>query len=658
MKPFRILALALVSCVLAAIPAAGEVARVEILSRAALLDGRAFGAVGAYQHLTGRVHFTVDPADARNRVIADLDKAPTNAAGLVELSADLEILAPAVPARGNGVALVDVLNRGRRTLLTSFNRPAQGNIRSIADEIGDGFLLQQGYTLVWVAWEFDVAARDGVLRVQLPAAMGVTGMIRSAFRASAVSGDATVGDLSGYEPLDAAAVENTLTWRDTLESDPVPVPRDQWRLAGNVVILQAGFQPGRIYELSYRAANPPISGLGFAVVRDIAAWIKYAPAAPVSAKYAYTFGSSQGGRFLRDFLYLGFNTDEHGRQVFDAALPHIAGAARTLFNQRWATPTANTPGDMTTSAAFPFADASLPDPASGADEGLLDNPRARRHQPKVFYTNGSVEYWGGKRAAALIHTTADGMRDVAPPDHVRIYFFAGTQHGPSRFPSTVTNGQQRDNPTDYWWTMRALLVAMDAWVRQGVAPPPSRYPRWQDGTLVRAADAAFPALPAVASPRRLTAGTRVANPLLPRDGAPGTRLPLLVPQLDRDGNELAGIRLPEVAVPLATLTGWNFRNSRLGATDQLYPLLGSYVPFAATRAERERLHDPRLSIEERYSTRAQYLAQVESTAAALVTARFLLPGDMPVLVARAGEHWDLLAPVAATADLRSTVSPH
>jgi hypothetical protein len=626
--------------------AAAEVARVDVASRRDVLAGRTFGAAGGYELLTGRIHFVVDPADPRNKVVADIDKAPRNAAGLVELSADLSILKPKQAAGGNGVALIDIVNRGRRTVLTSFNRAAASGDLSTEGEFGDGLLMRQGYTVVWIGWEFDVPKRDGAIRIEVPSAAGVTGIVRGSFTPDARRPDFTVGDLSGYSPSNPAAAANTLTVRDGVQGTATTIPRDRWQLAGNVVTLESGFEPGRTYELAYAAANPPVAGLGFVAVRDTASWLKHAADAVAPARYTYAFGSSQSGRFLRDFLYHGFNTDERNRQVFDAVMAHIAGAARIDFNRRWATPTGL---GQFTATSFPFADPKQRDPVTGVEDGALDNPRARDHQPKIFYTNTGVEYWGGGRSAALIHTTPDGARDLALPDNERVYLLAGSQHGPARFPPAVTNGQQKDNPTEYWLAMRGLLVAMDKWVRDRVAPPPSRYPRLQDRTLVRAADVAFPAVPTVRSPRALSAGIRGVNRLIAQDGGAGAPLPLLVPQLDQDGNERAGIRLPEIAVPLATYTGWNFRKPAIGAPDQLFPLLGSYVAFSATTAEREQANDPRPAIEERYPGREKYLALVQEAGAALVKDRYLLGEDLAAVVRRAGEHWELLTRKAVTA---------
>jgi hypothetical protein len=496
---------------------------------------------------------------------------------------------------------------------------------------------------VRVGWEFDVR-REGAIRIDVPAAMGVTGMVRATFIPNA-RGDATVGDLVGYTPSDPASAENSLKVRRALGTEFVLVPRAKWQLKGNTVTLEGGFEPGQTYELSYLATNPPVAGLGFAAVRDAAAWVKYAPDATVSAKYTFAYGSSQTGRWLRDFVYEGFNTDERNRQAFDAVMPHIGGAGGIDLDRRWSTPTSLSMESVT---RYPFADRKQRDPVTGLEEGVLENPRASAHQPKIFYTNSATEYW--QRGMALAHTTPDGAKDITPLDNVRMYNFSSASHNIGRFPPAVTNGQQPDNPFDYRLPLRALLVAMEKWVRDGVAPPPSRYPRLQDGTLVRAAEVAWPGIPGVVSPRTSMAGVRGPNRLLSREGGGGTPLPYLVPQVDKDGNELGGLRLPEVTVPLATYTGWNFRNQKIGGTEQQFALMGGYIPFASTKAEREQRRDPRLSIEERYQTRDNYLRLVRDAAAPLVKSGYLLADDVPTIVQRAGAHWDLLAkrPAATT----------
>ena len=532
--------------------ARGEVARVDIAKRVDI------GQSG-YEKVAGTIHFAIDPKNPHNAVIVDLDKAPPNAAGLVEFSADLYVIHPKDRTRGNGSAIVEVSNRGGRTLLRQFNL---GNVNPDPDddsELGDKFLMRFGFTLVWVGWQLDAPREDAALRIQVP---------------TAVDG----------------------------------------------------------------GSRHPVAGVGFVAVRDVATWLKHQPNDVAMVRYAYAYGRSQSGRFLRDFLYQGFNTDERDRQVFDGVMAHVAGAARMSLNARGAAPNDGGAGHT----AFPFADASMRDPVSGAQDGLLDNPRARAHQPKIFYTNTPVEYWGNARAAALIHTTPDGAADLKPQDNVRIYFLAGTQHVPSRFPPAVGSGQQPDNSIDYGWTLRALLLAMHRWVNDGKTPPKSVYPTLEDRTLVKADALAWPAIPGVPSPRSLKGGQRVANRFVPGGAGAGAPLPLLVPAVDEDGSERAGIRLPDVAVPLATYTGWNFGNPSNGSTAALVPNLGSSVPFPATRAARAAAKDPRRSIEERYASREAYLAQVEKAADALVLKGYLLIDDLPRILQRSSDTWDFI----------------
>lgn len=644
----RLPILAALVLVLLSTLARAEVTHFEETSRAAL------GSSG-YEKITGKLHFAVAPDHPRNRVIADLALAPVNASGRVEFSADVVIFRPATTAAANNhTALLEVSNRGGKGLLTNFNLGAKANPESDAD-LGDNFLFRQGYTLVWVGWEFDVPPTPGLLRIQVPVATDhgktITGPVSALLIVDAPTTTFKVTDVAAYTPADPAFADATLSVRASRTTGTwAPVPRDQWSIRDHTVTLPAGFIPGRAYQLTYTAKNPPIAGLGFTAIRDTAAWLKTTPPTSASAAavppvaavhHAFAFGISQSGRFLRDFLYHGFNTDERDRPVFDAVWAHIAGAARLDFNRRWSTPRSL---GQTPVTGFPFADTAQLDPVTKSREGLLENSRTPTNAPapKIFYTNTSVEYGGGGRVAALLHTDPTGTRDLALPPHVRAYAFAGTQHGPARFPPTKpTQAQQLPNPNDFWWPMRALLPALHAWVTADTPPPPSAIPLLRDGNLVPASALAFPALPSVASPRALTGGPRAANPLLARDGA-GTALPLLISQVDADGNELGGLRLPEIAVPLATYTGWNFRAPAAGSPDELVMLMGSFIPFAPTRAARLAAHDPRPSIAERYESRAAYLAQIEQAARTLVTQRLLLATDVPAIIKQSATRWDHL----------------
>jgi hypothetical protein len=629
-------------------PAAyAEVTRVEIASRGDVLGGKAFGLAGPYEKITGTVFFAVSPDDPLNRSIVDIDKAPRNSRGQVEFAADLHILKPKDPARGNGVALFDVLNRGRKLLLGYVNRSTTSALDpSVEADFGDGFLMRQGFTLVWIGWQFDVPRGRGLMGLDAPVARDrgrpITGLVTTTFTPTSPSGDVVLSDVRRYAPVDPASAESRLTVREGFFGTPHIIPRDQWRFGRIVegtfvtdppaISLGAGFQPGRTYELTYRAQAPVVAGLGLVAFRDLGSVLKYQPGAVVTARYAYVFGASQSGRFLRDFLYQGFNADEQGRKVFDGVIAHIAGAARGSFSARFATPNSL---ELFTATRFPFLDASQHDPLTDKTDGLFTRTPAAA-APKVFYTNSSTEYWGGGRAAALIHTTLDGREDARVPENVRIYLLAGTQHGSGSFPPADGQGQQQANTNDYRWALRALVVAMDRWVREGVPPPASRHPRLADGTLTSLQRVAFPSIPGVRSPSTIPGGYRadIEGPVADH------RLPFLVPQVDADGNEQSGIRLPDVAVPLATYTGWNFRSPSVGAPTELLPLAGSHIPLAPTRVARARLGDPRPSIEERYPSRAAYLGLVTEAALKLVQEGHLLSEDVPGVVSRAMQHWD------------------
>ena len=603
-----------------AVEATAEVTRVDVAKRADV-------GTSGYEKIIGTIHFAIDPKDPGNQVIVGLDKAPRNASGKVEFAADLYILQPRDASRGNGVALVDVVNRGRKMTLNGYSRGGTLDPATEAD-LGDGFLTRLGYTLVWVGWQFDVQRGNNLMGIDVPRAAGVTVTARAEFTPNDRSPDATVADLVGY-PILGDGSDASLTVRDGPFGEPQEIPRGRFQLKGTVVSMPGGFEPGRTYQISYRTQNPAIAGVGLAAFRDTASWLKHDSTAPAHPRYSIAFGSSQSGRFLRTFLYHGFNTDERGRQVFDGVVAHIAGGARLSINEAGATP--NSLG-MYSATMFPFADAALRDPASGKTDGLLEKARARGHTPKVFYTNSSVEYRGGGRSAGLVHSTLDGRANQPLPDNVRAYLFAGTQHSPGQFPPRKGAAQQQaDNPVQYWWPMRALLVSMTQWVTSGTLPPPSQHPEFkaEGSTIVKGSDVKFPAIPGVQSPRIVVPG---------RDG--GHALPLLVSQVDADGNELGGIRLPDVSVPLATYTGWNFRSAAVGGSQELVALAGSSIPFAATKANRTASGDPRLSVEERYTSKDDYLRRVREAADKLVKGRYVLADDVNPIVAHAGAMWD------------------
>ena len=604
-----------------------EVTSVTIATRAKVADGKTFGSTGAYEKLAGTIEFALDPADPHNKAVVDLQHAVKGPDGKVHFTADLFVLQPVDAGKGNGVLLFEISNRGNKGMIGRFNRARNVDDPTTAEHMGDGFLMREGYTLVWVGWQFDVAAPK--LRIVAPAA-NVTGRVKVTTIQNEARTDATLNDLpASYAPVDPNDPSATLTVRNLFRDQPTLLPRSSWRFAppsdtGRArLILDSKFEPGRVYEIDFAATGARVAGVGLAAIRDAASAFRYRTDLPVRGRSAYVFGISQSGRFLRQFLHDGFNTDERDRKAFDLVWAHVAGAGQGSFNERFALP-----GYSSFPATqFPYTDLEQVD-ASGRRDGLLTR-YAPRLQPKVIYTNTPTEYWGQGRAAALTHTSIDGTRDLTLPENVRSYLLAGAQHGEGAFPPAPGQGQELGNPTPQGEVMRALLRAGHRWVTTGAPAPPSSYPTIRASSLTTLDKLRFPLLPGSTHPRL------VEPPLSP--------LPFLVPQVDADGNDLAGIRVPEQMVPLATTTGWNFRAPRLGNPTTIVALTGSYIPFARTKAEREAHGDPRLSIEERYKGKDDYLARIRTAAVSLLKSGFMLEEDVDVSVQRAARHWDWAA---------------
>jgi len=622
-----------------AVTAGAAVTRVEIIERGEL------PAYPGYERIVGKIHFAIDPKLAANRIITDIDLAPRNAQGLVEFAADLYMLKPVDPAKGNGTALFEVSNRGGRGMLGMFDLGGKPDPQTAAD-LGDPLLFQQGFTLVWVGWEWDVPKRAGVLRLDAPRISGVTGPVRAEIVRNERVNRASLGDRAQTPYPVADRDSATMTVRDEPTGPRTPVPRSEWHFTedGSSVELNGGFTPGRFYEVIYKGNGSAVTGLGSAAIRDYISYLKRSG----DAKRAIAFGTSQSGRFLRTFVYDGFNADEKGAQVFEGVWPHVGGAGRGSFNIRFGQPSRDGHARLNRfypTDIFPFTD--LPQTDSGVTDSILERATARHVVPKIFYTNGSYEYWG--RGASLIHISVDGKCDFAPGPESRIYYIAGTQHGPNANP-VRHDTENPANPQDYRYVLRALLVAMNAWITNGVDPPDSRLPLIAKQQLVTRAELGFPRIPAVHLPKepytvyRLDFGPDFRTKGIIDFEPPklGKAFPILVPQVDADGNEISGVRAPELAVPLATYTGWNLRDAAIGAPDVTYDMVGSFISFPRTRADREKAGDPRLSIQERYQSRDEYLKKIAAAANELVHERFLLAADVPKITDRAAARWDSL----------------
>lgn len=650
------LAVGLLFTVMAA-PAQARVTRIEILRTEPFAAGEAFGNAGAYEKVVGRFHGELDPAHPLNSVIVDLDKAPRNAQGRVEYSADFFILKPADMAKGNGTLLYDVNNRGNKRALIQFNSAPISNDPATPEQAGNGFLMRQGYTVVWSGWIPGLPATGNNLRIDVPTA-SAAGPLEQTVWDEFLFNDTKTGQarltFRAVHPESA-----TLMVRERNTAEPKTLSRDEWEFVDpqTVRLKPAGtvFRIGAIYQLVYQAAEPPVSGIGFAATRDLVSFLRHEPADAAGTPNplfqagrsaiarALAHGTSQSGRYLRDFVYRGFNEDEQSRIVFDGINPHVA-TARLFLNQRFAQPNRMVQighGFMFfPDVSFPFAFETQTDPLTGAQDGILARCSTRGNCPKVISTNTSTEYW--QSGESLLLTDPLGKKDGVEPDNVRIYHFAGTQH--VGIQSTMPKGVCAMPPDriDYAPLLRATLAALDRWVKDGVAPPASRHPRIDDGTLVEMTgpQVAIPGFAAVKGPSprpRLDYGPDFAKGII------GKVLPValdqhyrvLVPKVDRDGNETSGILLPDVAVPTATAMGWSIRSADAGGAGELCYLDGSYLPFAKTKAEREAAGDGRLSLQERYGGPADYAAKVHAAAVTLARDGYLLPEDVERISTRA-----------------------
>ncbi|MBM3786176.1 MAG: hypothetical protein FJW30_17595 [Acidobacteria bacterium] len=653
------LILALLPFVLS-VPAA--VKKIHLVERSDVLDGRSLGQAGPYERIIAKAHFTVDPKLPANQRIRDIALAPRNADGLVEFTSDLYVLKPRGQARGNGTILYEVSNRGGKGVLGTFNYARGNKDPRSAEEFGDLYLMEQGYTLVWLGWQFDVPEEAGNVSITVPRVEGITGIVRSEYVPSAKTTRFGLQDrnMKPYPVADAAAPGTQLTVRDVPDGQRRVIPRAQWKFWDNVgVEMAAGFEPGKLYELIYTAKNPALVGLGPAATRDLISFLKYTTDGTIllgdQSQYlrrAIGFGVSQSGRFLRTFLYQGFNADEKGRKVFDGVWAHVGGGGRGSFNHRFAQPSrdghrmTNTfyPTDL-----FPFADLKMMDPETKDVDGLLSQAAEQNVVPKIFYSNGSYEYWG--RAASLIHTSPDGRKDDGVSGDSRVYYLTGTQHGPGSFPPSKNSTLHVANPNDFRPVMRALLAHMTEWLTDGTPPPASRYPLVAKGELVPPQSVHFPAIPGVKLPKaphqawRADYGPEFKSKGIITIDPPKTGKPFatLVPQVDRDGNEIAGVRMPDVSVPLGTYTGWNLRAPETGSPDEIFSMTGGFHPFAATRQQRAAAKDPRLSVEERYEGKNEFMSKTAAAVDALLRDGFLLPVDKPRLLQQAELRWTRLA---------------
>ena len=614
--------------------AEARVTEVDVMSTTTVFDGKTYGAGGAYERIDAIASFAVDPASPRAQAIVDIDKAPVNGAGEVEFSTEVVILRPVATAKRSSTLFYEVPNRGRNLSFMALNRATSVKIPSTLEDAGDGFLLSHGYTLVWSGWQSDLS--DDLLNLTLPKAEGVTGQSREEFifdKAEAVS-TATLT----YPAADLDPAKATLTVRQKEADQRQTLDGLSFRYLSPTEIeitRPAEMDAGAIYEFIYPAKDAVPSGLAFIALSDLVSFLRGHPGhdaqSPLEGvEHTIAMGISQSGRFLRDFIYQGFNADESGARVFDGAMPHIAGSRKTFTNYRFAQPGRYSrqhedhdfPGDQ-----FPFTYAEATDPLTGRKESILTACEATDTCPKIIHSDTATEFW---QARASLMTTSPAGEPLDMPADVRLYFLAGAPHfnaWPSKAKETP-NCTYLSNPLSAAPVLRALVVAMERWVADGTEPPASRFPSLADGTLVQRDKLNLPKVAGdVSEPISNPLGVMDHSTLPPTSGA---AYPIFQPAVDRDGIGKGGVRLPFVQAPLGTYYGWNLRKDGF-AEGELCSLTGSYIPFAKTAAA----DDSRAPLVERYASKAAYLDAVQAAAGQLVEDRLMLADDVSFVMERA-----------------------
>jgi hypothetical protein len=666
------LAPVIAAALLAALPEAdARVTQIVLGAPSSPFGTTSFGTVGQYEQIDGTAYGEIDPRDPLNAVIQDIDLAPRNARGKVEYSTKVSILKPVDETRGNRTMLFEIVNRGNKLDPGTFNVGV-----TTANPAGDGFLENQGFTLVWAGWQADLVPPNNVNLVTMSAPIAhhrngatITGIVRSEFIINTTPQStqnilaASSSNTPGYPTVSLDNSHDTLTMRVHQDDPKVLISNSDWAYADctstpfpgvpnpQKVCLKNGFDTNHIYELIYTAKDPIVMGLGLAAIRDVATFLRdaeqddqgYPNPLAGGVKFALLNGISQSGRLLRTYLALGFNESEQHQQVFDGMQPHI-GAVRNYLNVRFSQP-GRLAGTQHTEKQYPGPESPLTygdsyDPLTGESGGLLDQCRRSHTCPKIVHTMSDIEYWESSGAGDT--TDPSGRRDVEIPDNVRIYEFSSTQHGGfspvAALPTSTGICQQLPNTNSYTYNLRALLMALQQWVAVRREPPASRYSRIGRNSLVPLGQFVFPSIPNVTGPQAIFNTRFVFNrgPRYDADAVSGiifveppkpvAEYPALVPQVDADGNDIDGLRSITLQVPLGTYTGWNVRRSGFSEGDAC-DLTGSYIPFAVTQAQRTQNHDPRPSLEERYGTLAHYTALAKAAADQLVAQRLLLAGD-------------------------------
>ncbi len=632
--------------------------------------GTTFGTVGAYRKIVGTATGTVDPNDPHNAMITDIQLAPKDANGLVDYSMDFYILEPVDPTKGNHKVFFELPNRGGKQF-GKFNGSGGGNDPTTATDAGTALLMNEGYTLVWGAWEPTAARTNGSMGVTVPVAKNADGSSITGPDYEYIEFDnaTTTSYTTAYNTNSTDTTQATLTARAHLTDPPIPVASTGWTWTGanTISLLPAGtpFQQSWIYELTFTAKDPLVGGIGFAALRDLTSFLRNAtadtagtanPLAGAGLTRWVTWTLSQPSRTMNDFIWLGFNQDLQGKQVFDGVFSWVGAGDGVGLNYRFeqsGRTERNRQQHLYQEGTFPFSFTTLTDPLSGKTDGRDVRCTQTNTCPKIMNVISANEYW--VKAGSLIHTDLAG-NDLPDPPNVRNYLISGTQHASPAAVNSLGVCQQFGNSIDQNPALRALWVDLDEWL-DGTEPPASAVPQRATGTAVFSTTTAdsplgigavpqatlgWPTIPGVTYTGLITVhnlwdwGSQFASGIMTTNPpvATGKVYPSFVSKVDSDGNEIAGIRLPGVAAPVATTAGWNLRSAAFGGNDGCEST-GSYIPFAPTATARTASGDPRPSLDERYGSHAGYVAAVTAAVNALEAQRLLLPTDAQAYISTA-----------------------
>ena len=644
------------------------VEKIEIINRFTYADGKIFRNNKSYEQIDALVTFCIDPKASLNESIVDINLIPTDTDGKFRFTSDFSIVKPVSNNPGDEKILLELPNRGRRKVVDTFNRTHEEPSHSPGP--GDGFLFNHGFTIASIGWQWDVYHNDVLMGLESPNADLSKEKYRGKnvveIRPNKTSNTWLLADRV-HKPLRAdLSDESAKLYVKNFEDDvDVLIPRSNWKFAKEIknnivesnehIYLRDGFVKGKIYQIVYKTLDSPVAGLGLLALRDIGSYLKNITEGNnlelEKPKYLYGYGVSQTGRMLRHFTYLGLNIDQNNKKVFDGLIPHVAGGRMGAFNHRFAQPSNQSYPSF--GHLFPFSDGVVKDPLSGKKDGLLVKSKNQNCLPKIMFTNSSAEYWRGD--CSLTHIDILGEKDLDLDENIRIYLFSSTQHGAGVLPQSNSTGAAEGaiglygfNVVDYAPLLRACLINLHLWVSKNTEPPKSQYPKLDDKTAVDRSVVMdkFSYIPNFKVLDNLKLwkirtlflgkyGDKGIGEYPPKEGA---MYPCYVPDVDKNLNEIAGIRLPEIVYPIASHTGWNVRDPQTGATDQIVPMQG----FSLWFDKNSNSEDPRDTINTKYSSKNDYKEKIYSESKKLADQRYILDEDIDLVTNNATERFEYL----------------